>query len=178
MNAEVQIRPLKEKDAGVFFRLVEANREHLRQWLPWVDEHTTLGHSRSFLGASEMQLTLRNGGLWGIFLEKELQGTVSLHWIQWEHRSASLGYWLASGSQGKGYARQACGLLLRHAFLDLELHRVEASAAVENGRSLRLLRNLGFQEEGRRRDAEFLHGKYLDHLAFGILADDFPFMDT
>src|SRR6201992_1417223 len=41
-------------------------------------------------------------------------------------QSASLGYAVGQPFAGKGYMRQGIGLVLRHAFTTLELHRIEA----------------------------------------------------
>ena len=32
------LRSLREDDTEQLFQVVEANREHLRVWLPWLDE--------------------------------------------------------------------------------------------------------------------------------------------
>jgi RimJ/RimL family protein N-acetyltransferase len=172
-SARLALRRLTEDDSEDFFAMVESSRAHLHQWLPWVEDHQTEGHSQSFLAAAEMQEELDNGGLWGIFVSKELMGTVALHWIQWEHASASMGYWLKQSATGKGFAREACLQLLQHGFVDLQLNRIEISVAVRNLPSLALAKKLGFQEEGIRRQSEKLHGIFEDHLGFSMLKQDF-----
>ena len=169
----VRLRALGEEDAKEFFALVEQSREHLRTWLPWVDSHLSEEHSEAFLSAAEMQLEMENGGLWGIEVNKALVGCVSLHWIQWDHRSTSLGYWLGKNFEGHGLAYDACRLLIHHCFEDLKLNRMEVSAAEANLRSLLLAQKLGFCEEGVRREYEHLHGKFWDHRALSMLLSDF-----
>jgi len=161
-----------EEDGEEFFALVKHDRKALGQWLPWVETMRNLDACMAFLDASEIQAGMSNGGLWGLFAPQGLIGTVALHWIQWDHLSASIGYWLDSKHQGNGYAREGVARLVQYSFEDLGLHRVEASVAVNNLRSAHLLLSLGFQREGLRRHAERLHGEFLDHGAFAILQSD------
>ena len=53
--------------------------------------------------------------------------------------SASLGYWVGQDHRGRGVATAAVGQVLRLAFADLGLHRVEASTLLDNAASRRVL---------------------------------------
>lgn len=59
-----------------------------------------------------------------------------------------LGYCFHSAYHGKGYATEACGALLQHAFLDLNVRDVACGTASVNEPSLRLLARLGFRKTG------------------------------
>jgi len=166
------IRPLLPEDAENFYQAVDVDRPHLQTWLPWVQEHTSPAHSENMIEAGLLQLEMDNGGVWGIFLGDGLfVGVVTLHWIQWEHRAASMGYWMLSQHQGHGYATEACFRLLHYCFQERHLNRVELSVAVENTKSIALVKRLGFALEGRRRQYECLHGKFWDHYSFALLVD-------
>lgn len=65
------------------------------------------------------------------------------HW--WGEGSAELGYWVAEEYQGNGYATQACIILIKHAFEDLNIQRIFASYKKENLASKRVLEKLGFE---------------------------------
>ncbi|HSQ42308.1 MAG TPA: GNAT family protein [Fibrobacteraceae bacterium] len=169
----IHLRPLEGKDASLFFEVVHADKTALGQWLPWVEGMISPKHAASFLAAAEIQQEMGNGGIWGVFLRKHLIGAVTLHWIQWEHMAASLGYWLCHSSQGQGLATEACQLALRHCFVQLGLNRVELSVATDNQPSLTLARRLGLREEGLRRQYERLHGVFHDHISFAMLAEDY-----
>ena len=64
---------------------------------------------------------------------------------------------------------RACQALIGFAFKDLLLNRVEIWAAVENARSIAVIERLGFLEEGVRRQAEWVHDRYVDLRCFAIL---------
>lgn len=169
---QITIRPLQESDSEPFFQMVQQNRAHLSKWLPWVDSHDSLVHSRRHISAGIVQQALRNGGQWGVFQGNQLAGEVSLHWIEKEHRSTSMGYWIGSPYLRQGIATQACELLLAHSFQELGLNRVELRAASENMASLKLALKLGFREEGCCRQLEYHHNRYWDHQILSLLREE------
>lgn len=87
-----------------------------------------------------------------------------------EFRRGELAYWIARDEWGNGYATEAAGLLLDHAFGRLGLHRVRATAYETNPASHRVLEKLGFTEEGRAREAAYADGERVDQVRFGLLA--------
>lgn len=174
MNSEeLSLRPLQESDTDSFFALVHSNRKHLSQWLPWIEAHSTPGHSRRHIAAGIVQQALRNGGQWGIFLGSTLIGEVSLHWIQKDHQAGSMGYWIAGPYQGKGLAAMACQKLLHLCFQEYALNRLELSCALQNARSMALAQRLGFTQEGCRRQVEFHQGVFWDHALFSLLRQEY-----
>ena len=58
---------------------------------------------------------------------------------------------------------------LAHALGGLRLHRVEALVALENKASQRVIEKLGFTREGVAREAEYVDGRYLDHIQYSFL---------
>lgn len=67
----------------------------------------------------------------------------------------------------------AVPLLLNHMFGERRLHKCEANVWAFNAPSLALHRKLGFTEEGRLRDHEFLAGRHHDVVLFGMTAPEF-----
>ena len=82
----------------------------------------------------------------------------TFHGVDWNHRSTSIGYWLAEDRQGRGTMTEAVRALTTHAFDVWRLNRVEIRVAVGNVRSAAVPRRLGFTEEGVLRQAE-RHGR-------------------
>ena len=89
-----------------------------------------------------------------------------------ENRRAEIGYAIAAGSQGRGFATGAVGLALAHGFDTLSLHRVEADVDPRNTPSLRLLERFGFVAEGRLRDRWQVTGEVQDTILLGLLEPD------
>lgn len=74
---------------------------------------------------------------------------------------------------GKGYSKEAAELLLRHAFLALNLNRVYCGTFETNAPMRRLARFLGMREEGCRRQAVFKQNRYLNVIEYGVLRNEF-----
>lgn len=99
-------------------------------------------------------------------------GMVSFHEISGDSRRAELGYWVATGEQGNGYATDAVGTLVDYGFRDLGFHRVEAKVFDGNEPSRQVLERLGFTHEGVHREAVFTDGGFRDVHWYGLLAEE------
>ncbi len=86
----------------------------------------------------------------GIFKndEKELVGTINLfHILRRSSQSAFIGYFLDKKHNGKGYTTEATKLIVKYAFNELKLHRIEAGVQPHNIGSIRVLEKSGFHRE-------------------------------
>jgi ribosomal-protein-alanine N-acetyltransferase len=86
-------------------------------------------------------------------------------------QGAYLGYWVGKPYAAQGYMRDAFPLVLRHAFVDLRLHRVEANIQPTNRRSLALVRHHGFRREGFSRRYLKIAGRWRDHERWALLVE-------
>lgn len=89
-------------------------------------------------------------------------------------RSAFLGYYAFEPFAGRGYMRAAMPSLLRFAFDDLGLHRVQANVQPANEASIALVRGAGFHREGFSPGYLFIRGAWRDHEQWVMLADSPP----
>lgn len=165
------VAPLALSDADEVFALVDTNRDHLRPWMPWIGATASPGDTRSFIQSAIDQRARNDGYQCAIRQDGAIVGVIGHHRIDWPNRLTSLGYWLAADQQGKGIMTRACSALIDFAFEELSLNRVEISAAVGNRRSLAVIERLGFLEEGVRREAEWVHDRFLDLRCFAVLRE-------
>lgn len=86
-------------------------------------------------------------------------------------QSAYLGYAVGEHHAGQGYMREAIELLLHVAFVELELHRLEANIQPGNAASRALLRACGFTLEGFSPRYLKIAGRWRDHERWALLAD-------
>lgn len=85
---------------------------------------------------------------------------------------ADIGYTFDSAYQGRGYATEAAGELVRYLFDDRGKHKVCADCDTRNDGSWRLLERLGFTREAEFR-AAFRDGDgWGDAYVYGLLSDD------
>src|SRR5438552_15173009 len=86
--------------------------------------------------------------------------------------TADWGFAIASEFWGAGIFTEAAELVLDFAFDVLRTHRLEARAALCNGRGNGAMKKLGAEREGILRHAFFRNGDYLDQVLWSILQED------
>lgn len=99
-------------------------------------------------------------------------GGVSLWGIDLHNRRAHLGITIAAEARGKGYGTDAILVLLRYAFRDRGLHRVQLEVLADNSQALAAYRRAGFVEEGRTRQDAWVDGRFVDQVVMGVLRTD------
>jgi ribosomal-protein-serine acetyltransferase len=172
IDAEIELKPVEPYHAEELFSLVDRNREHLRQWLPWVDATKEPKDTRSFITLSRQQYSEGNGFAAVIFHSGKMAGVIGIHQIDTANKSTSIGYWLGAEFQGKGIITKACKALIDHIFNNLKLNRVEIRCAVKNRKSRAIPERLNFSNEGIKRQCEWLYDHYLDHVVYSMLRDE------
>ena len=85
---------------------------------------------------------------------------------------AEWGFAMGSSFWGSGIFAEGAELVLGFAFDVLRTRRVEARAAVANGRGNGALRKIGAVQEGVLRRSFFRHGALYDQVLWSVLADD------
>ncbi len=86
--------------------------------------------------------------------------------------SAYLGYQIGADFARQGYMTETIQLMLRHAFVDLKLHRLEANIQPGNVASIALVKRAGFVLEGYSRRYLKICGRWRDHERWAILVED------
>ena len=86
--------------------------------------------------------------------------------------SAEWGFALGSSYWGTGIFADGARLVLDFVFNVMRVHRVEARAAVRNGRGNGALRKIGAIQEGVLRRSFLRNGEYLDQVLWSIVSDD------
>lgn len=106
--------------------------------------------------------------------DNKLIGGTGLFKFDWTSRSAEVGisiynpeYW------GKSYGVESLDLILKFAFQDLNLNRVELEVFDFNTRAYKCYLKVGFKEIGKKRKARFIDGQYHDSIVMDILKDEY-----
>lgn len=136
---------------GVNYSSLDSTREQM-QWFADLEESGT-------------------GIWWAISSEDKISffGAVGFNNLSREHRKAELGFWLLPDFWGKGFIQEVVPKVLRYAFENLNLHRIEAYVESENVASAKALQKLQFECEGRMKDCEVKNGKFISVDIFALL---------
>lgn len=92
--------------------------------------------------------------------------------IRGSFQNAYLGYYVGAEHAGCGYTTEAIRLILRFAFSELKLHRIEANIQPGNKASIRVVRKNGFIKEGFSRKYLKIDGRWRDHERWAIIFED------
>jgi len=144
VDDEVEIRLLEERHADEVYALVDANREHLRPWLPWVDGTRSADDTRAFIRTA-------------------LEGFAAGR----EHAAALRFRGELAGGIGLDVNAQ-----MRHG--EIGLNRVQILCAAHNVRSCAVPERLGFRMEGTLREFERVGERFHDIRVYAMLAAEWP----
>jgi len=166
---EVRLASLSEADAEALSQLIELNRARLRLWLPWLDASTCVEHTREFIKGTVKRAEASAGFVCGIWFRGSIVGVVGHNSVDKANRISYPGYWLSQTHTGQGIMSCAVSALIRHAFAELDLNRIDIRVAVGNHKSQAIPDRLGFVREGVIHQAEWLYDRFVDHTVYGLL---------
>jgi [ribosomal protein S5]-alanine N-acetyltransferase len=176
-GGRIRLRTLSEDD---YDRWLEV-RVRCRDWLvPWEPRPAgaplTPEDRASFAArcaARERERQMGSGYGFGIFVGDRLVGEITLSSIQrGPFQNAFIGYWVDQTVAGQGFAPEATVAVLRFAFEDLGLHRVEVAIVPRNRASRRVVEKLDLREEGVAVRYLEIDGRWEDHVRYAITAEE------
>ena len=149
---------LTTPDVARFISPPPSTVEGFERFIAWTFKQRTAGASACFA------VTLKgcNTAI-GIFQVREAESGFG---------TAEWGFAIGSPFWGTGVFAEAAQLVLAFAFDTLGVHRLEARAAVRNGRGTGALRKIGAVPEGVLRKSLLRNGEYLDQVMYAIVEDD------
>ena len=175
--------PVMPHDPGLNLRMIEGTTIYLRPlgeadiplWASWFnDPDVTMHMNKGAFPNSELaqreflaQLSRSTSDLQlGIVVKENdrLIGTIGLHEIDWIHRHASISVVIGEKAYwGQNLGTQAVGIIVKHAFRKLNLHRLTAGMWSSNLHCRSCFGKNGFQLEGTLRDSYFFDGRPFYH---------------
>lgn len=130
------LRPLRADDAPALAEGV--GNYDVARWLGQVPYPYKVSDAEAFLAEHRDARTR----VWGICDRYGLQGVISY--------TDELGYWLARPAWGLGYATEAGDAVVDHVFRTTDLTKLISGHYMDNSRSARVLKKMGFTPDGRR----------------------------
>ena len=164
----IYLRPLQETDFDELQVRFGSSGRHLRGYAA-----TSFDQARFELMLEASRLETNEAFAICLKSDRTIAGLVNLSQIfRKQFQNAYLGYQLFTGFTGKGYMTEAVAKVLRNAFLDLKLHRIEANVQPNNIPSIAVLTRNGFTREGFSRRYLKIGGKWRDHERWAIIKED------
>lgn len=172
MTKRLCIREVAEGDVASIYQLYSI--PEVQQYNTYT-LHTTIQDSELLLAKwlEEQQAEERSEYIFSINLEQEFVGIIALALgANRKLKLATVWYLILPDYWGQGIATEALSGLLDFAFQKLQLHRVEAGAAIANGASFRVLEKVGMRKEGQKRKVLPLANGWSDNFEYAILEED------
>jgi [ribosomal protein S5]-alanine N-acetyltransferase len=167
---QVRLRELRASDAPALFALLTTDEvarfispppttiEGFERFIAWTLRQRSAGTYACFAVTVAGQETAI-----GIFQVRETEpGFGTAEW----------GFAIGSPFWGMGLFQEGAELILQFVFDTLGAHRLEARAALRNGRGNGALRKIGAVQEGVLRRSFLRNGEYLDQALYAIVDDD------
>ena len=162
------IRLLEQADAEELAALYTLNREFLRPFEP-------TRPAEFFTAEFQRRRIARNGEdlwRWAVEHEGRIVGMITLADVIRESlQLANVGYFIDRGHNGLGLATGAVADVVRFAFTEAGLHRLEAGTLPDNLASQRVLEKNGFVRYGLAHGLLKIDGVWRDHVLFELLND-------
>ena len=166
----VLLRPYRPGDGAALFAALDANREELKTWLSWIDNHRTVDDSEAYVRQMAGRWLAREMLIVSIWdQDGQYCGGTGFHGCNWKVPSFELGFFLHPGARGQGYATEAVNLLTAWARKDLQARRVWASCDSTNQGSRNVLERCGFRREAHLlRERVDHHGRLRDTFIYAV----------
>jgi len=172
----IHLRPPHMGDYAAWAELRALSRDHLTPWEPqWARDELSRDAFRRRVRHYQRELREDLGYAFFLFrdYDDQLLGGITLSNVRrGVTQAAAVGYWIGKPYAGRGLMTKAVAGIVRFAFEELKLHRLEAACMPSNTASIRVLEKNGFQREGLARRYLKINGVWQDHLLYATLADD------
>jgi ribosomal-protein-alanine N-acetyltransferase len=178
VGRRVVLRPLSSAD---FPSWQEVRRRNTGWLTPWEPARTPgmpdVVESREAFAmrcsARERERQLGTGFGFGLFVAGRFAGEINLSSVQrGPFQSAYVGYWIDEAQAGHSYTSEGLVLVIRFAFEQLHLHRVQISIIPRNHRSRRVVEKLKLRDEGIALRYLEINGVWEDHVRYAVTLEE------
>ena len=167
---EISLKPLQVNYASKIYDTIDAQREYLGKWLPFVADTTSVEVTQSFVDSAVNS----NDKTYTILKGKRFVGLIGFKATDIANRKTEISYWLSEDHQGQGIMTLSVDRLCKYAFEELEMNRVQIKCAIGNIPSRNIPLRLGFKLEGIERAGElFPDGNFADLEVYSCLKDEY-----
>jgi len=168
----VRLRPTEPEDRDRYYDWI--NDEEVKEYLGNRYYFSRMAEAEWLAERSKKPLSYDNIHFAVDTLDGRHIGSLGFHETVADDRKATLGVMIGDKEfWSQGYGTDAITTLLRFAFDELNLHRVDLHVDERNGRAIACYRKCGFQEEGRLRDHRFARGRFWATVVMSVLEDEF-----
>jgi RimJ/RimL family protein N-acetyltransferase len=169
----IHIRPYERGDAETLFAAARESMSTVGAWLWWCTPEFKREAARAWVDRQVMAFQAKTEFEFVICSSSgRFLGACGLNSIDSVNARANLGYWVRSTETRHGIATEATRQLVRWAFQNTDLIRLEIVVAKDNLASLRVAEKAGAIREGTLRQRLNIQGTLQDSVVFSVLKSD------
>jgi ribosomal-protein-alanine N-acetyltransferase len=174
----VMMRPLVPPDFPVWSDVRLRNEQWLLPWEPsrLANQGDPTREREVFsarCAARDRDRQLGVAYAFGLFVDGAVAGEVNLNnLVRGAQQSGTIGYWIDQAHAGHAYVAEGVCVLMRFAFEELRLHRLEICIIPRNDNSRRVMDKLRVRDEGIAVRFLEINGVWEDHVRYGITAEE------
>jgi len=170
---QIILREIELEDSVDIFQTINTQREYLGRWLPFVELTKSVDFSRSFI-QSVLDVPYENRDhTFVVLYDGKFAGVAGFKDTDRANKKTEIGYWLSEPYQHKGIMTDSVIALMKFAFDELDMNRIQIHCGVGNVPSRSIPIRLGFRFEGIERAGElFPDGRFLDLEVYSRLKNE------
>lgn len=168
----VVLKPLEPWHAERFAEHLDRARDHIRPWVGPAFVTDTVEGARATLQRYATATSHDGARIFGLWEDGRIIGGVMFVTFDATWGIGEIGCWLEPAAEGRGLITGAVELLLRWAFDERGLSRVEWRCRTDNERSVAVAERLGMHSEGVLRSSWVYDGERYDKRVFSMLRDE------
>jgi ribosomal-protein-serine acetyltransferase len=168
LNANISMRLIERRHATALFEFVEAGREDLQPWIPFVSKTKTPEDALTYVLRFLDMYKEGKGYVYGLWDGGKMVGLVLIKDIDEAARHAEIGYMIASAYRGKGLAAAACVHLINFIFDNLGFQKVVLCCDDRNEASIAIARRFGFVLEGVLKRQVVINGELCNTMHWAL----------
>lgn len=176
VNNQIRLEKIKYSHAFQVFQAIDANREFLKTWLPFVQQTHTQEDTEAFIRSVLADSSEGRDEVFVVWFERRLVGLIGLKDTDYLNQKTEIGYWLVESMTGKGIMTKCVKALIEFVFSAMKLNRIQIKCGVGNVKSSAIPKRLGFAFEGVERDGEKHQNRFIDLEIYSLLKKEYNYV--
>jgi [ribosomal protein S5]-alanine N-acetyltransferase len=174
----VTLRPLTVSDFPQWQDVRTRSHDWLTKWEPRrppgaPDVVSSRAAFAARCRARDRERQLGAGYGFGIFTGQRFCGEININGVQrGPFQNAYVGYWIDEACAGQNLIPESVVVILRHAFEELALHRLQIAIIPRNRASRRVMEKLDVRDEGVAVRYLEINGVWEDHVRYAITVEE------
>jgi len=162
----IEIKLISQKVSKELYQIINDNRTHLSEWLPWIKNTLNENDSKTFIERALAIYNEKNGIFFNIYYNKHLCGVVGATRDKNNLDYFDINYWIDKSHCNRGIATHATYLLINYLMNKWRIRHFYIKVSDNNIASIRIAQKLDFHIITENINEDNTNGKCVTNLIF------------